>query len=116
MCGRFHTSGTFTPFRLMLEATDWHTHTHTHTQHTHLPHLEHVLVGCAVSSRASGAVNHLKRFHERKRRGLRPHSLYLDHIIRKSVTVHNRREPHTRAPRDIYAIKVGHTHSINGQN
>ena len=58
------------------------------------------------SSRASGAVNHLKRFHEKKKQGLKPYSLYLDHIVRKSVSAHGRRDTHTRAHRDIYAIKV----------
>lgn len=58
------------------------------------------------SSRASAAVNNLKRFHEKKKKGLKPHSLYLDHIIRKSVSSHNRRESHSRSHRDIYVIKV----------
>ena len=58
------------------------------------------------SSRASGAVNQLKRFHEKKKQGLKPCSLYLDHIIRKSLSAHSRRDTHTRAHRDIYAIKV----------
>lgn len=57
-------------------------------------------------SRASAAVNNLKRFHEKKKRGLKPHSLYLDHIIRKSVSSHNRRESHSRSHRDVYIIKV----------
>ncbi|XP_067087124.1 LOW QUALITY PROTEIN: rapamycin-insensitive companion of mTOR-like [Osmerus mordax] len=83
---------------------------HSHSHHLHcLPTLINMAASFHIPQekrlRASGAVNHLKRFHERKRRGLRPHSLYLDHIIRKSVTVHNRRESHARAPRDIYAIK-----------
>uniref|UniRef100_A0A3Q2ZJ16 RPTOR independent companion of MTOR, complex 2 a n=1 Tax=Kryptolebias marmoratus TaxID=37003 RepID=A0A3Q2ZJ16_KRYMA len=55
--------------------------------------------------RASAAVNNLKRFHEKKKRGLKPHSLYLDHIIRKSVSTHNRRDSHSRSQRDIYIIK-----------
>lgn len=63
-------------------------------------------VCCVCSSWASAAVNNLKRFHEKKKRGLKPHSLYLDHIIRKSVSSHNRRESHSRAHRDIYVIKV----------
>lgn len=58
------------------------------------------------SSRASAAVNNLKRFHEKKKKGLKPHSLYLDHIIRKSVSSPNRRESHSRSHRDIYVIKV----------
>ncbi|MEQ2185016.1 hypothetical protein GOODEAATRI_013835 [Goodea atripinnis] len=55
--------------------------------------------------RASAAVNNLKRFHEKKKKGLNPHSLYLDHIIRKSVSSHNRRDSHSRVQRDIYIIK-----------
>uniref|UniRef100_A0A8C7H7H2 RPTOR independent companion of MTOR complex 2 n=1 Tax=Oncorhynchus kisutch TaxID=8019 RepID=A0A8C7H7H2_ONCKI len=55
--------------------------------------------------RASAAVNHLKRFHDKKKQGPKPHSLYLDHIVRKSVSAHHRRETHTRVHRDIYAIK-----------
>uniref|UniRef100_A0A8C8JA41 RPTOR independent companion of MTOR complex 2 n=1 Tax=Oncorhynchus tshawytscha TaxID=74940 RepID=A0A8C8JA41_ONCTS len=54
---------------------------------------------------ASAAVNHLKRFHDKKKQGPKPHSLYLDHIVRKSVSAHHRRETHTRVHRDIYAIK-----------
>lgn len=57
-------------------------------------------------SRASAAVNNLKCFHEKKKKGLKPHSLYLDHIIRKSVSSHSRKESHSRVHRDIYAIKV----------
>lgn len=56
------------------------------------------------SRRASAAVNNLKRFHEKKKKGLKPHSLYLDHIIRKSVSSHNRRD--SRVHKDIYVIKV----------
>ena len=59
-----------------------------------------------IFSRASAAVNNLKRFHEKKKKGLKPYSLYLDHIIRKSMSSHNRRESHSRAHRDIYVIKV----------
>lgn len=56
------------------------------------------------SRRASAAVNNLKHFHEKKKKGLKPHSLYLDHIIRKSVSSHNRRD--SRVHKDIYVIKV----------
>uniref|UniRef100_A0A3P9LQF3 RPTOR independent companion of MTOR, complex 2 a n=1 Tax=Oryzias latipes TaxID=8090 RepID=A0A3P9LQF3_ORYLA len=60
---------------------------------------------CLCSSRASAAVNNLKRFHEWKKKGLKPYSLYLDHIIRKSVSTHNRRDSHSRVQKDIYVIK-----------
>lgn len=57
-------------------------------------------------SRASVAVNNLKRFHEKKKKGLKPRSLYLDHIMRKSTSSHSRRESHSRSHRDINVIKV----------
>lgn len=56
--------------------------------------------------RASAAVNYLKRFHEKKKRGPKPHSLYLDHIIRKAMVAHSRREQHLRVPKDVSIIKV----------
>uniref|UniRef100_A0A8C1I8D4 RPTOR independent companion of MTOR, complex 2b n=1 Tax=Cyprinus carpio TaxID=7962 RepID=A0A8C1I8D4_CYPCA len=55
--------------------------------------------------RASAAVNYLKRFHEKKKRGPKPNSLYLDHIIRKSLAAHYCRDQHLRPQRDIFAIK-----------
>ncbi|KAM4615987.1 rapamycin-insensitive companion of mTOR-like [Polymixia lowei] len=83
---------------------------HSHSHHLHcLPTLINMAASFDIPQekrlRASAAVNHLKRFHEKKKRGSKPHSLYLDHIIRKSVSAHNRRESHTRVHRDIYAIK-----------
>lgn len=56
--------------------------------------------------RASAAVNYLKRFHEKKKRGPKPHSLYLDHIVRKAVAAHYRRDQHLRVHKDIYVVKV----------
>lgn len=56
--------------------------------------------------RASAAVNYLKRFHEKKKRGPKPNSLYLDHIVRKSAAAHYCREQHLRPQKDIYVIKV----------
>uniref|UniRef100_A0A8D0CW57 RPTOR independent companion of MTOR complex 2 n=1 Tax=Sander lucioperca TaxID=283035 RepID=A0A8D0CW57_SANLU len=79
------------------------THPHQHVSENFLPVLLLLLLLC--SSRASAAVNNLKRFHEKKKKGLKPHSLYLDHIIRKSVSSPGRRETHSRVHRDIYAIK-----------
>ncbi|CAL8347096.1 unnamed protein product [Lota lota] len=83
---------------------------HSHSHHLHcLPTLINMAASFDIAQekrlRASGAVNHLKRFHEKKKQGLKPYSLYLDHIIRKSVSAHSRRDTHTRAHRDIYAIK-----------
>ncbi|XP_034025756.1 rapamycin-insensitive companion of mTOR-like isoform X1 [Thalassophryne amazonica] len=83
---------------------------HSHSHHLHcLPTLINMAASFDIPQekrlRASAAVNNLKRFHEKKKKGLKPYSLYLDHIIRKSVSSHNRRESHSRAPRDIYVIK-----------
>lgn len=83
---------------------------HSHSHHLHcLPTLINMAASFDISQekrlRASAAVNNLKRFHEKKKKGLKPHSLYLDHIIRKSVSSHNRRESHSRPQRDIYVIK-----------
>uniref|UniRef100_A0A3Q3PZG9 Rapamycin-insensitive companion of mTOR domain-containing protein n=1 Tax=Monopterus albus TaxID=43700 RepID=A0A3Q3PZG9_MONAL len=83
---------------------------HSHSHHLHcLPTLINMAASFDIPQekrlRASAAVNNLKRFHEKKKKGLKPHSLYLDHIIRKSVSSHNRRESHSRAQRDIYVIK-----------
>ncbi|KAE8292416.1 Rapamycin-insensitive companion of mTOR AVO3-like protein [Larimichthys crocea] len=83
---------------------------HSHSHHLHcLPTLINMAASFDIPQqkrlRASAAVNNLKRFHEKKKRGLKPHSLYLDHIIRKSVSSHSRRESHSRVHRDIYVIK-----------
>ncbi|XP_077571303.1 rapamycin-insensitive companion of mTOR-like isoform X3 [Stigmatopora nigra] len=83
---------------------------HTHSHHLHcLPTLINMAASFDIPQekrlRASAAVNNLKRFHERKKKGCKPHSLYLDHIIRKSVSSHSRRESHSRVQRDIYVIK-----------
>ncbi|XP_041792873.1 rapamycin-insensitive companion of mTOR-like [Chelmon rostratus] len=83
---------------------------HSHSHHLHcLPTLINMAASFDIPQqkrlRASAAVNNLKRFHEKKKKGLKPHSLYLDHIIRKSVSSHNRRESHSRVHRDIYVIK-----------
>ncbi|KAK9522489.1 hypothetical protein VZT92_018949 [Zoarces viviparus] len=83
---------------------------HSHSHHLHcLPTLINMAASFDIAQqkrlRASAAVNNLKCFHEKKKKGLKPHSLYLDHIIRKSVSSHNRRESHSRVHRDIYAIK-----------
>ncbi|KAM8865144.1 rapamycin-insensitive companion of mTOR-like isoform 1-T1 [Synchiropus picturatus] len=83
---------------------------HSHSHHLHcLPTLINMAASFDIPQekrlRASAAVNNLKRFHEKKKKGPKPHSLYLDHIIRKSASSHSRRESHSRAHRDIYVIK-----------
>ncbi|XP_062239274.1 rapamycin-insensitive companion of mTOR-like isoform X2 [Platichthys flesus] len=83
---------------------------HSHSHHLHcLPTLINMAASFDIPQekrlRASAAVNNLKRFHEMKKKGLKPHSLYLDHIIRKSVSSNSRRESHSRVHRDIYIIK-----------
>ncbi|XP_060927860.1 rapamycin-insensitive companion of mTOR-like isoform X2 [Limanda limanda] len=83
---------------------------HSHSHHLHcLPTLINMAASFDIPQekrlRASAAVNNLKRFHEKKKKGLKPHSLYLDHIIRKSVSSNSRRESHSRVYRDIYVIK-----------
>ncbi|KAG7481573.1 hypothetical protein MATL_G00067520 [Megalops atlanticus] len=83
---------------------------HSHSHHLHcLPTLMNMAASFDILQekrlRASAAVNYLKRFHEKKKRGPKPHSLYLDHIIRKSVAAHYRRDQHVRTQKDIYIIK-----------
>ncbi|XP_068166209.1 rapamycin-insensitive companion of mTOR-like isoform X2 [Antennarius striatus] len=82
---------------------------HSHSHHLHcLPTLINMAASFDIPQqkrlRASAAVNNLKRFHEKKKKGLKPHSLYLDHIVRRGGA-HSRRESHCRAHRDIYVIK-----------
>ncbi|XP_054906650.1 rapamycin-insensitive companion of mTOR-like isoform X2 [Poeciliopsis prolifica] len=83
---------------------------HSHSHHLHcLPTLINMAASFDIPQekrlRASAAVNNLKHFHEKKKKGLKPYSLYLDHIIRKSVSSHSRRDSHSRVQRDIYVIK-----------
>ncbi|XP_039659993.1 rapamycin-insensitive companion of mTOR-like [Perca fluviatilis] len=83
---------------------------HSHSHHLHcLPTLINMAASFDIAQqkrlRASAAVNNLKRFHEKKKKGLKPHSLYLDHILRKSASSPGRRETPSRVHRDIYAIK-----------
>ncbi|KAL2100031.1 hypothetical protein ACEWY4_004425 [Coilia grayii] len=83
---------------------------HSHSHHLHcLPNLMNMAASFDISQekrlRASAAVNFLKRFHERKKRGPKANSLYLDHIIRKSVAAHYCREQQARPHRDIFSIK-----------
>ncbi|KAI2651398.1 Rapamycin-insensitive companion of mTOR [Labeo rohita] len=83
---------------------------HSHSHHLHcLPTLMNMAASFDIPQekrlRASAAVNYLKRFHEKKKRGPKPYSLYLDHIIRKSLAAYYCRDQHLRPQRDIFVIK-----------
>uniref|UniRef100_A0A673JGQ4 RPTOR independent companion of MTOR, complex 2 a n=1 Tax=Sinocyclocheilus rhinocerous TaxID=307959 RepID=A0A673JGQ4_9TELE len=83
---------------------------HSHSHHLHcLPTLMNMAASFDIPQekrlRASAAVNYLKRFHEKKKRGPKPNSLYLDHIIRKSLAAHCCRDQNLRPQRDIFVIK-----------
>ncbi|XP_057216036.1 rapamycin-insensitive companion of mTOR isoform X2 [Triplophysa rosa] len=83
---------------------------HSHSHHLHcLPTLINMAASFDIPQekrlRASAAVNYLKRFHERKKRGPKPSSLYLDQIIRKSLAAQGCRDQHIRPQRDIFVIK-----------
>lgn len=82
---------------------------HSHSHHLHcLPTLMNMAASFDIPQgkrlRASAAVNYLKRFHEKKKRGPKPNSLYLDLIVRKSLAAHCR-DQHLRPQRDIFVIK-----------
>ncbi|XP_042608354.1 rapamycin-insensitive companion of mTOR-like isoform X2 [Cyprinus carpio] len=83
---------------------------HSHSHHLHcLPTLINMAASFDISQekrlRASAAVNHLKRFHEKKRHGPKPYSLYLDHILRRTSNSSHKREQHQRAQKDIFIMK-----------
>uniref|UniRef100_A0A673I6D5 Rapamycin-insensitive companion of mTOR-like n=1 Tax=Sinocyclocheilus rhinocerous TaxID=307959 RepID=A0A673I6D5_9TELE len=83
---------------------------HSHSHHLHcLPTLINMAASFDISQekrlRASAAVNHLKRFHEKKRCGPKPYSLYLDHILRRTSNSTHKREQHQRLQKDIYIMK-----------
>ncbi len=65
--------------------------------------------------RASAAVNYLKWFHEKKKRGAKPYSLYLDHILRTSGASHCCQDRHFRPQRDIFIVKVHKWHHVSLQ-
>ncbi|XP_048359135.1 rapamycin-insensitive companion of mTOR [Sphaerodactylus townsendi] len=54
--------------------------------------------------RASAALNCLKRFHEMKKRGPKPYSLHLDHIVQKAMATHEKRDQY-RVQKDIFILK-----------
>ncbi|MBZ3875875.1 Rapamycin-insensitive companion of mTOR [Sciurus carolinensis] len=60
----------------------------------------------ARSRRASAALNCLKRFHEMKKRGPKPYSLHLDHIIQKAIATHQKRDQYLRVQKDIFVLKA----------
>ncbi|XP_069483265.1 rapamycin-insensitive companion of mTOR isoform X2 [Ambystoma mexicanum] len=83
---------------------------HSHSHHLHcLPTLMNMAASFDIPKekrlRASAALNCLKRFHEMKKRGLKPYSLYLDHIVRKAITTHQKRDQHVRVQKDIFVLK-----------
>ncbi|XP_068106549.1 rapamycin-insensitive companion of mTOR isoform X2 [Hyperolius riggenbachi] len=83
---------------------------HSHSHHLHcLPTLMNMAASFDISKekrlRASAALNCLKRFHEMKKRGPKPHSLYLDHIVQKAMATHQKRDQHVRVQKDIFILK-----------
>uniref|UniRef100_G1MWK2 RPTOR independent companion of MTOR complex 2 n=1 Tax=Meleagris gallopavo TaxID=9103 RepID=G1MWK2_MELGA len=56
------------------------------------------------STCTSAALNCLKRFHEMKKRGPKPYSLHLDHIIQKAISTHQKRDQY-RVQKDIVILK-----------
>ncbi|XP_062828531.1 rapamycin-insensitive companion of mTOR isoform X8 [Anolis carolinensis] len=82
---------------------------HCHSHHLHcLPTLMNMAasfdIGKEKRLRASAALNCLKRFHEMKKRGPKPYSLHLDHIVQKAMSTHQRRDQY-RVQKDIFILK-----------
>ncbi|XP_066845089.1 rapamycin-insensitive companion of mTOR isoform X1 [Anser cygnoides] len=82
---------------------------HSHSHHLHcLPTLMNMAASFDIMKekrlRASAALNCLKRFHEMKKRGPKPYSLHLDHIIQKSISTHQKRDQY-RVQKDIFILK-----------
>ncbi|XP_074935950.1 rapamycin-insensitive companion of mTOR [Phalacrocorax aristotelis] len=82
---------------------------HSHSHHLHcLPTLMNMAASFDIMKekrlRASAALNCLKRFHEMKKRGPKPHSLHLDHIIQKAISTHQKRDQY-RVQKDIFILK-----------
>ncbi|XP_073418744.1 rapamycin-insensitive companion of mTOR isoform X3 [Dendrobates tinctorius] len=83
---------------------------HSHSHHLHcLPTLMNMAASFDISKdkrlRASAALNCLKRFHEMKKRGPKPFSLYLDHTVQKATASHQKRDQHMRVQKDIFILK-----------
>uniref|UniRef100_A0A8C2T6K3 RPTOR independent companion of MTOR complex 2 n=1 Tax=Coturnix japonica TaxID=93934 RepID=A0A8C2T6K3_COTJA len=82
---------------------------HSHSHHLHcLPTLMNMAASFDIMKekrlRASAALNCLKRFHEMKKRGPKPYSLHLDHIIQKAISTHQKRDQY-RVQKDIVILK-----------
>ncbi|KYO29027.1 rapamycin-insensitive companion of mTOR [Alligator mississippiensis] len=82
---------------------------HSHSHHLHcLPTLMNMAASFDIMKekrlRASAALNCLKRFHEMKKRGPKPYSLHLDHIIQKAISTHQKRDQ-CRVQKDIFVLK-----------
>ncbi|XP_044287520.1 rapamycin-insensitive companion of mTOR isoform X2 [Varanus komodoensis] len=82
---------------------------HCHSHHLHcLPTLMNMAASFDIAKekrlRASAALNCLKRFHEMKKRGPKPYSLHLDHIVQKAMSTHQRRDQY-RVQKDIFSLK-----------
>ncbi|KAF7460418.1 Hypothetical predicted protein [Marmota monax] len=83
---------------------------HSHSHHLHcLPTLMNMAASFDIPKekrlRASAALNCLKRFHEMKKRGPKPYSLHLDHIIQKAMATHQKRDQYLRVQKDIFVLK-----------
>nr|XP_023421001.1 rapamycin-insensitive companion of mTOR [Cavia porcellus] len=84
---------------------------HSHSHHLHcLPTLMNMAASFDIPKekrlRASAALNCLKRFHEMKKRGPKPYSLHLDHIIQKAIATHQKRDQYLRVQKDIFVLKA----------
>ncbi|KAM6289693.1 rapamycin-insensitive companion of mTOR isoform 1-T1 [Aegotheles albertisi] len=82
---------------------------HSHSHHLHcLPTLMNMAASFDIMKekrlRASAALNCLKRFHEMKKRGPKPYSLHLDHIIQKAISTHQKQDQY-RVQKDIFILK-----------
>ncbi|XP_009472679.1 PREDICTED: rapamycin-insensitive companion of mTOR [Nipponia nippon] len=82
---------------------------HSHSHHLHcLPTLMNMAASFDIMKekrlRASAALNCLKHFHEMKKRGPKPYSLHLDHIIQKAISTHQKRDQY-RVQKDIFILK-----------
>ncbi|GAB1299224.1 Rapamycin-insensitive companion of mTOR [Apodemus speciosus] len=83
---------------------------HSHSHHLHcLPTLMNMAASFDIPKekrlRASAALNCLKRFHEMKKRGPKPYSLHLDHIVQKAIATHQKRDQYLRVQKDIFVLK-----------
>ncbi|XP_030048917.1 rapamycin-insensitive companion of mTOR [Microcaecilia unicolor] len=83
-------------------------YSHNHNLHC-LPTLMNVAASFDILKdtrlRASAALNCLKRLHEMKKRGPKPYSLYLDHIVGKAISTYQKRDQHLRVQKDIFILK-----------